>query len=77
MNRRVVGAVVIAVALVAMTVSVANAHPGHGVVPSASDAHSLTHYVTEPFHAVGIVGSGALLTLAFITIAKRRSASQA
>lgn len=77
MKKRMVSALVIAVAFFAMSSSVADAHPGHGVVSSASDGGSFTHYVTEPFHAFGIIGSVALLAAGCITASKRRSSSQA
>jgi hypothetical protein len=37
--------------------SAAIAHPGHGSSQSADNGHSVVHYLTDPFHAVGIFGS--------------------
>lgn len=76
MNRRIVSAGVVVIANFAMTTSLVYAHPGHGVVSSSSDSHSLIHYFTEPFHAVGFFGCLMLSIAATSIIARCRAAAR-
>jgi hypothetical protein len=57
--------------VVAVSMAVpAMAHPGHGRASAAADGHSVVHYVSEPVHAVGIVG-GVLLVAAIVMVVAR------
>jgi hypothetical protein len=50
-----------------LTAVPAMAHPGHGRASTSADGYSVTHYVTEPVHAVGMVG-GLLLVAAVVMV---------
>ena len=41
--------------------AVAEAHPGHGSSKSVDNGHTLIHYLTEPYHMVGILGTAAVI----------------
>jgi len=59
-----------------LTGSVAYAHPGHGSVSSDGDGHSLIHYFTEPFHAVGILGTIAVISVGVASYTRHRAVSR-
>jgi hypothetical protein len=56
--------------LAVLTAVPAMAHPGHGRAATSVDGHSVAHYVTEPVHAIGMVG-GLLLVAAVVFVAAR------
>lgn len=58
---KLVGPRLFGVGLALLVSTVANAHPGHGSATSVEGGHTLIHYLTEPVHAVGILGSVAVI----------------
>jgi len=53
-----------------LVASVAQAHPGHGSV--SDGGHSVTHYLTSPMHAIGILAAMAVVIVVLAMVIKRR-----
>ena len=61
--------------LAVLTAVPAMAHPGHGRAATSADGHSISHYVTEPVHAIGIVGGLLLVAAVVMLVARIRRSS--
>ncbi|MBP3193745.1 hypothetical protein [Natronogracilivirga saccharolytica] len=57
----------VAALVMLIAVNSVQAHPGHG----ESDGHSLLHYITEPVHAIPLLGSLAFLVVAAFWIYRK------